>query len=283
MQGPGDARPVSLYVLRMANEHYVIRGGVEGRERLRRIAAVLRPTTLKLFERAEIQPDASCLDVGCGGGDVTLDLAQVVAPRGRVVGIDLDETKLELARAEARNRGVSNVEYRRVDAGDSLGSAEFDLVYARFLLTHLRDPAATVARMRDAVKPGGAVVVEDIDFTGHFSWPQSAALGRYIQLYSQVVRARGGDPDIGPRLPVLLADAGFERVDMYVVQAAGMRGDVKLLDPITMENIAQAVMDGGFATAAEIERLVAELYDFARNPRTVISIPRIIQAWGYRA
>jgi SAM-dependent methyltransferase len=266
----------------MANPHYVIRGGVEGRERLRRIAAVMRPTTLALFDRARIPPEAICLDVGCGGGDVTLDLAEVVTPRGRVLGVDLDETKLELARAEARNRGVSNVEYRRVDAGGSLGSAEFDLVYARFFLTHLRDPADCVARMRDAVKPGGAVVVEDIDFTGHFSWPDSAGLRRYIQLYGEVVRSRGGDPDIGPRLPVLLADSGLERVDMYVVQPAGMQGDVKFLDPITLENIAQAVLDGGFATAEELERLIAELYEFARDPRTVLSVPRIIQAWGYR-
>src|SRR5262245_6502811 len=103
----------------MAEPHYVIRGGVEGRERLRRIAAVLRPTTLALFDRVQIPSDAICLDVGCGGGDVTLDLAEVIAPRGRVVGIDLDETKLDLARSEARDRGVSSVEYRRVDAGGS--------------------------------------------------------------------------------------------------------------------------------------------------------------------
>ena len=82
---------------------------------------------------------------------------------------------------------------------------------------------------------------------------------------------------------MLLADVGLERVDLYVVQPAGMRGDVKLLNPITLENIAQAVLDGGFATAEEVERLVSEMYEFARDPRTVISIPRIIQAWGYRA
>jgi SAM-dependent methyltransferase len=266
----------------MTHQHYVIRGGVEGRERLRRIANVLRPTTLALFDRVGTPPDATCLDVGCGGGDVTLDLAQVIAPRGRVIGVDLDETKLALARTEARERGRSNVEYRRVDAAGSLGSAEFNLVYARFLLTHLRDPGATVARMRDALKPGGAVVVEDIDFTGHFSWPESAAFRRYIQLYRDVVRARGGDPDIGPRLPVLLGDAGLERVDMHVVQPAGMQGDVKLLTPITLENIAQAVLDGGFATAEEIQRIVAALYEFARDPQTVLSFPRVIQAWGYR-
>jgi len=266
----------------MTGEHYVIRGGIEGRERLRMIARVLRPTTLALFDRVGIPPDAVCLDVGCGGGDVTLDLALVVAPQGRAVGTDIDRTKLDLARAEAGGQEVRNIEYRRADAGASLGEAEFDVVYARFLLTHLRDPAACVSRMRDAVKPGGVVIVEDIDFTGHFSHPESAALRRYVQLYSQTVRARGGDPDIGPRLPVLLLDAGLDRIGMNVVQPAALEGEVKLLDPITLENIAGSVLDAGLATVDEVEELVAELYRFARDTRTVLSIPRIVQAWGHR-
>ena len=61
----------------MTGEHYVIRGGVEGRERLRMIARTMRPTTLALFDRVGIPRDARCLDVGSGGGDVTLDLARV--------------------------------------------------------------------------------------------------------------------------------------------------------------------------------------------------------------
>ncbi|HKP29462.1 MAG TPA: methyltransferase domain-containing protein [Gemmatimonadales bacterium] len=267
----------------MAGEHYVIRGGVEGRERLRMIARVLRPTTLALLERVAIPPDARCLDVGCGGGDVSLDLARVIAPRGHVIGTDLDPMKLDLARAEAREQGVTNVEFRHADATGSLGSTEFDLVYARFLLTHLPDPAPCVQGMRDALKPGRPVVVEDIDFTGHFSWPDSPAFRRYVELYATTVRSRGGDPDIGPRLPVLLADAGLERIGMHVIQPAGLETGIKILNPITLESIAQAVLDGGFATADEIERIVAELYAFARNGRAVMSIPRIVQAWGYRA
>jgi 2-polyprenyl-3-methyl-5-hydroxy-6-metoxy-1,4-benzoquinol methylase len=65
--------------------HYIIRGGVEGRERLRVLARVMRPTTLNLFDRVGIRPGMACLDVGCGGGDVTFELADLVGPKGRVV------------------------------------------------------------------------------------------------------------------------------------------------------------------------------------------------------
>ncbi|MGQ0620750.1 MAG: class I SAM-dependent methyltransferase [Panacagrimonas sp.] len=266
----------------MSLDHYVIRGGVEGRERLQLLCRVLRPTTLALLERLRVPGDATCLDVGCGAGGVTLDIAQVVAPRGHAVGTDIDEVKLELARGEASDQGVTNIEYRKGDAGASLGSAEFDLVYARFLLTHLSDPAACIARMRDAVKPGGMVVVEDIDSTGYFSYPESAALLRYVELYSAAVFARGGDPNIGPRLPVLLLHAGLERIGMNVIQPAGLEGEFKLMNPVTMQSIADAVVQEGLATSGEIETLVAELYELARDTRTVVSIPRIVQAWGYR-
>ncbi len=88
----------------MERKHYIIRGGVEGRERLRILARVMLPTTLSLFDRVGITPGVVSLDVGCGGGDVTFELAQLVGPEGRAVGSDIDETKLELARREAEDR-----------------------------------------------------------------------------------------------------------------------------------------------------------------------------------
>src|SRR5262249_46362385 len=101
--------------------------------------------------------------------------------------------------------------------------------------------------------------------------------------YTQTVRRRGGDPDIGPKLPGMLLDNGFERVDLNVVQPAGIDGEVKLLNPITMENFADAVLAAGFASGAEAEEIIAGLYDCARDGRTVMSVARVIQAWGRTA
>ena len=77
---------------------YIIRGGIEGRERLRVLARAMQPTTSALLDRVGVTPGMACLDVGCGGGDVTLELARRVIPGGSAVGADLDETKLSLAR-----------------------------------------------------------------------------------------------------------------------------------------------------------------------------------------
>src|SRR5262245_57235678 len=89
---------------------YIIRGGLRGRERLRLVARVMAPSTTELLDRVGIAQHADCLDVGCGGGDVTLELARR-ARAGRIVGIDLDEAKLEIARAEAREAVADNIDY----------------------------------------------------------------------------------------------------------------------------------------------------------------------------
>jgi SAM-dependent methyltransferase len=261
---------------------YVIRGGVEGRERQRVLARVMWPTTRVLFSELRLASTARCLDWGCGGGDVTTSLAQML-PRGLAVGIDIDEVKLGLGRTEAARAGVTNVEFRVGDVREPLTDADsFDLVYARFLLTHLPDPTTVLSHMVAALSPGGTLVVEDIDFSGHFCEPHSPAFWRYVELYTQVVRDRGCDPNIGPRLPGLLRSVGLTQVAMRVVQPAGFDGEVKLVGPITLESIADAVLAAGLSTIDDLNRTVDQLYQFANTEGTVLSLPRIVQSWGVR-
>ena len=265
----------------MTTPHYVIRGGMEGRERLRVLARVMSPTTDDLFDRVGIEPTARCLDAGCGGGDVTVALARR-AREGVAVGIDVDDTKIELARGEAAEAGVDNAEFRLQDVTDPPPDGErFDVVYARFLLTHLPDPAAALGNMCERLVPGGVLVVEDIDFTGNFCEPHSAAFWRYVELYTRAVQSRGCDPNIGPRLPGLLRDVGLGRLGVNVVQPAGIVGEVKLLSPLTLEAIADAVLAAGLADPDELGEVVDDLYAFAAEDGTFMSIPRIVQAWGF--
>jgi SAM-dependent methyltransferase len=265
-------------------ESYIIRGGVEGRERLRVLARPLAPTTDALLARAGLEPGMTCLDAGCGGGDVTLRIAERCHP-GRVLGIDVDETKLRMAREEAAGRDT--IEYRRHDITAGGLEAEFDFAYTRFVLTHLTDPDAACAELFRALRPGGRIAVEDIEYRGCFAYPRSAAYDRYCELFTATARERGADPDIGPRLPDLLEAAGFADVSVAVVQPIGRRsegieGDAKLASALTMENIADAVIAGGHAAGAEVEQVVDELFRLGADDRTTMSYPRIFQAWATR-
>jgi SAM-dependent methyltransferase len=223
-----------------------------------------------------------CLDVGCGGGDVSVELARLVAPNGRVVAMDLDEVKIDIARGEAATQQVSNIDFRVANLEDCILHQEFDVAHARFVLTHLRNPSEALTKIRTALKPGGIVVVADTNFHGLFSQPASPAVHRYVELYTETLKRRNGDADIGLRLPKLLSQAGFEDIHLSIVQHAGMSGDKKLIAPITLENIADAAIAEGVASRADVESLLLELYDFARDPHTVLSGPRIIETWARR-
>ncbi len=224
----------------------------------------------------------ACLDIGCAGGDVSFDIARLVGEKGRVVGIDRDQEKIALARQEAQTQ-PGNLEFRVADVLNDNLAGEFDLVFVRFVLTHLPDPSAALGRIRGVLRPGGIVVTVDIDMRGYFSYPENAAVHRFVELNTLLSQRRGGDPHIGPRLPDLLARNGFERIQLNVIQPAALEGDIKLLTPITLENIAGALVEEGLASEIEVGALAAELYEFARTPGTVGTIPRIFEAWGTKS
>src|SRR5262245_5473393 len=260
---------------------YVLRGGEKGAERLKLLAKVKWPTTKKLLRRAGLREGMHCLDVGCGAGAVTLKMARWVGPTGLAVGIDRDERCLELARQEAARKNLNSV-FRAGAVNDLAEESVYDLVFARFVLTHLSEPGKAVEQMVRTARPGGVVVVEDIEFAAHFAHPACPAFERYVSLYQQVVRRKGGDPDVGPRLFGLLLDAGLEQVELEVVQPTFTKGPGKLMAQVTMDNIREAVVGEALATGAEVDAILSGLDALARNPRTILSMTRIFQVWGRR-
>ncbi len=152
-----------------------------------------------------------CLDVGCGGGHVALLMARIVGPDGRVIGTDTDGETLALARNDAEAANMANVEFQQVDACASFWQEEFDIAYARFLLSHLQTPANCLATMVTACRPEGTIVIEDTDFSGSFCYPHCAAYERYNELYQEVVQRRGGDPNIRTETASAVAQSRYPR------------------------------------------------------------------------
>lgn len=266
----------------MPQRDYVIEGGRSGKERLGLLSDVFRPTTRRLLDRAGLAPGMACLDLGCGGGNVTFDMAERVGPGGSVLGIDFDGTILDLTRADAAARGLANVELRQGDAHAPPVDRQFDFVYARFLLTHLPRPEAALSAMVAATRPGGILAIEDIDFAGQFCHPRDIAFSAYLRLYDQVARRSGADPDIGRRLPQMLRAAGIPRVYPRLIQHVHERGKGKSLSLVTLARIAPAVIAAGLATPAEMRGHIDALDAFTRRTDTMIGLPRVFQVWGVR-
>ena len=151
------------------------------------------------------------LDVGCGPGTITIDLARIVAP-GRVVGVDRAEAPLATARADAATAGVA-VDF---EVGDAYALAfpddSFDVVHAHQLLQHLGRPVAALAEMRRVCRPDGIVAARDSDYAAMTWFPGDPLLDRWLSIYREVARANGGEPDAGRRLLAWGRAAGFAEV-----------------------------------------------------------------------
>jgi len=259
---------------------YIIKGGDEGRARLSVLARVLEPTTNALLDRFAPLAGALVVDAGCGGGDVSLELARRVGPTGRVIGFDLDDQKLAAAAANARLHGLDNVSFTNASVVGPWPAASAAVVYVRFVLTHLPEPERLLARAMQALAPGGVLIVEDIDFAGHFCDPPCPAFDRYVDLYTALAAARGADAWIGRKLLGLLETAGFEGVDTALVQPFGRSGEVKQMASLTFAAIGDSVVAASLATATEVGHLQQELHAHAARPDATHSMPRIFQAWG---
>jgi ubiquinone/menaquinone biosynthesis C-methylase UbiE len=262
---------------------YVLRGGRAGAERLRLLNRVKWPTTEALLAEAGLRAGMRCLDVGCGSGDVTLKMAAVVGTEGNVVGVDRDQSILRFAGQEAEQRGLP-VTYRCLAAEELAEETAYDLVFSRYLLSHLPRPQRAVEAMVRAVRAGGRLVLEDVFFPGHVCYPANAAFDRYLELYQAVALAEeGGDAAIGPRLLGLALDAGLVEVRVGLVVPTFRDGDGKRVAQITMEHIQEAVVAAGLATGQQMDEVVAELCRFAEDDRTLMSIAPTFQVWGRKA
>src|SRR5215210_3630116 len=153
---------------------YAIRGGEAGARRLDLLAQVMAPTTDALLSAAGITAGLTCLDVRCGAGPVSRCLAARAGAAGRLTGLDFDPIKLATARKECQAAGLANLDFRHSDVSTWNEAATYDLVYGRFIVSHLAGRPAVVARLCAAVRAGGALILEDIDFTGAFCHPANA-------------------------------------------------------------------------------------------------------------
>ena len=209
-----------------------------------------------------LRPGLDLLDVGCGPGTITVDLAARVAP-GRVVGIDVSAAPLEEARAAAAAAGV------RVDfaVGDvyALEAADgsFDVVHAHQVLQHLTDPVAALREMARVCRPGGVVAVRDVDYGAFVTFPADPGLDRWLDLYHQVARRNGAEPDAGRRLVSWARAAGLRDVVAtagtycYASPAEREWWGRSWAGRATASSFAEQAVAYGLATTAELEEIAA--------------------------
>jgi len=219
-------------------------------------------------------------DFGCGVGAVTRMLADMVGPSGSVTGIDLNAAQLEQAEALCLGHGLANTSFVEASADDTgLPRDSYDLVYCRFLLLHLVDPAACLREMRALLRPGGILVVEDGDLASATSEPPTA-LDAFAELFGRFGSLRGLDYSLARRLVQLVRDAGFTEVQLETHQPALADATSRVFLKWSVEEAGPSFVGAGIISSDRLEQTLSEMQDAIENPDVRILAPRMSLVWA---
>lgn len=266
----------------MSGDKYIIKGGAEGKERLQVLTDVLYDSTRSLLLSQGLSGGMHLLDMGCGGGGVSFIAADMVGASGAVTSVDFDEKIITLAKADASSANRSNIDFIVADAYAIDFQNEFDITFSRFLLSHLIDPQKVLKLMVQATKPGGKIVVTDLQFSGHFCYPKCNAFDQYVRLYMKAADNNGQNPEIGPALVGMFKEAGLRNIGFDVIQPTFNKGTGKWMGYITLEKIKSSLLDQQLITEQGFNGLLSELNDFTEREDTIISMPRLFRVWGQK-
>ena len=226
-----------------------------------------------------LRPGLTLLDVGCGPGTITVDLASRVAP-GRVTAAEVDDEVLQLVRTEVAARALDNVDFAVVDVHQlDLPDDSFDIVHAHQVLQHLADPVQALAEMRRVCRPGGVVAVRDSDYAAFAWYPAMPALDDWLALYQRAARANGGEPDAGRRLLSWAQAAGFTDITAtasvwcYAAPADRQWWGGMWADRILSSKLARQLVDQGMATETGLGRLSQAWREWAAAPDGWFLVP----------
>lgn len=209
-----------------------------------------------------LKPTMEILDVGCGPGTITVDLAALV-PQGHVTALEYAPAILDQAKALAARRGATNLRWAVGDVHAlAFPDATFDVVHAHQVLQHVGNPVQALREMRRVTKPGGVVAVRDADYAAMTWFPATPGMEQWQALYRAVARGNGGEPDAGRMLHAWAREAGFEwggiaaSAGTWCYQTPGDRAWWSGLwaDRTLASAFAEGALRGGHATREDLER-----------------------------
>ncbi len=218
------------------------------------------------------------LDIGCGPGTISLDMARRVNP-GEVVGIDMSAEVIDKATAsiptDATNVSFTQGSVYSLDFADD----SFDIVHAHQVLQHLSDPVAALLEMRRVCRPEGVVAVRDADYRAMAWAPADDRLDRWMNMYQAVARGNDAEPDAGRYLKGWAEEAGFSSItcsasiwcfaDDEDQEWWGQLWAGRVLD----SSLAEQAIAAGIATQAELAEISTAFTEWISEPGAWFSVP----------
>jgi SAM-dependent methyltransferase len=230
-------------------------------KRLARQNEFYRDATEHFLRRAGLASGMRVLDIGCGGGDVSLLAAEIVGATGAVLGIDRTEQGIAAARRRIEALGVKQVTFAVSELDTFTTDVPFDAVIGRFVLMYLSDPPATLRQLCRHLRPGGIVAFQEMEMRTARSQPPAPLFERCADLHATAIELGGFETAMGGKLFATLQAAGLPAPQViigsraeggaespgYELMAANVRSALPMLERHKVTSAAEI----GIATLAD--------------------------------
>jgi SAM-dependent methyltransferase len=260
-------------------------------KRLQQQARMFEPFTRRLFEVAGVREGMKVLDVGSGAGDVAFLAAEMVGPRGSVVGLDNNPVVLETARQRASEAGLCNVSFVEGDMCSAPLDTDFDAVVGRHILLYAADQATVLKALMHHLRPEGIIAFQEFDFSLTESLMINETTPRLFRQWAlwiiEVFRRAGFQLKMSLALPEAFGHAGLPQPSMFLDGVVGLGPDWSGYDYMAecLRSVMPLLERFGVATAEEVDvdTYAGRVREEVVAQHSYVVLPLMVGAWTHRA
>jgi ubiquinone/menaquinone biosynthesis C-methylase UbiE len=257
-------------------DDYVLAVGEADRERLDVLQSVYGPYCLNALKGLKIPSDSRCADIGCGTGTMAREIAALIGNGGHVDAVDISAEQIELARKASNSAESAKLNFSNGNIYDlKLSPNTYDLVFSRFLICHLEQREKALSNMVALLKPGGKLLVVDIDFHTMFTIPPTQIYEEYSAYARKRQQIIATDYEVGPKLATMFKSSGLKNIKVDLAQPIFSSGPEKRLWQNTFKSGWPSFLEHGLATQAQLETLYEKMENFSKDPDTWVAHVRV--------
>ncbi|KAJ5313380.1 DBR1-domain-containing protein [Penicillium atrosanguineum] len=230
------------------------------------------------FLLPHLKPNMRILDIGCGPGTITVDVAALI-PQGHITGLERVGSILTQARALAEEKGITNIDFVEGDAnGLSYEDGTFDIVFCHQVLQHVGEPVGMLKEMKRVTKTGGIVAAREADYSVFAWYPELPGLKTWQELYGRIARKNGGTPNAGRVLHTWAKKAGLSPKCSATMWCYADKGDTKWWSESWVErslysSFATTALENGIASQGELQAVSDAWKEWGEHEDAWIVIP----------